>query len=290
MLNSTLSPFETESKKAGEHQLIVSNDGNVPANVNFSGSRSGRQVEDQFRSALCGAATGAAGIRARRRRAATAAVVRHAQAPSVLRHRHAPNGVPTQLNASNNQLALFPHWVPKAAIAAFVVLLAVGVPLTIRELNKKDEASAANAIVPVPQVTGLTFDQAATQLQAKGFVAERAPEAVSEGEKDKVFKQEPDGNTQARKQSVVRLTMSAGPGRTAIADVQAFSPEDSKKTLEALKLKVTTERAEGAEPRHRRGAGGAHQSAGRDAGRRGLDGRARAVRRSAAQAVAAAHR
>jgi serine/threonine-protein kinase len=63
---------------------------------------------------------------------------------------------------------------------------------------------------------------------------------VSEGEKDKVFSQEPAANSQARKQSVVKLTMSAGPGRTAIADVQAFSPEDSKKTLEALKLTVTT--------------------------------------------------
>jgi len=34
--------------------------------------------------------------------------------------------------------------------------------------------------------------------------------------------------------------MSTGPGRTAIVDVQAFSPEESKRTLEGLKLKVTT--------------------------------------------------
>jgi beta-lactam-binding protein with PASTA domain len=151
-----------------------------------------------------------------------------------------PSGTPTSHNASMNQLALFPHWVPKAAIAIFIIILALGVPLTIRELNKSDKAAEANAIVPVPQVTGLTFDQAAAQLQTKGFLAEKAPEAVSQGEKDKVFSQDPAAGTQIKKQSVIKLTMSAGPGRTAIADVQAFSPADSAKTLEALNLKVTT--------------------------------------------------
>jgi beta-lactam-binding protein with PASTA domain len=240
VLNSTLSPFETESKRAGEHQLIVSNDGNVPANVNFTGSDPADKLKITFDPPYAGLQPAQQAfvrvVAAPRRRLWFATPKRHHFSVSVT----PPNGAPTQLNASNNQLALFPHWVPKAAIAAFVLLLAVGVPLTIRELNKKDKESAANAIVPVPQVTGLTFDQAATQLLSKGFVAERAPEAVSEGEKDKVFAQEPAANTPARKQSVVRLTMSAGPGRTAVADVQAFSAEDSKKTLEALKLKVTT--------------------------------------------------
>ena len=240
LLNSTLSPFETESKKAGEHQLIVSNDGNVPTNVNFSGTDPAEKLKISFDPPYAGLQPAQQAfvrvVAAPRRRIWFSAPKRHQFSVNVT----PPDGTATQLNASNNQLALFPHWVPKAAIAAFVLLLAVGVPLAIRELNKKDEASAANAIIPVPRVTGLTFDQAAAQLQAKGFVAEKAPEAVSEGEKDKVFKQEPDGDTQARKQSVVRLTMSAGPGRTAVADVQAFSPEDSKTALEALKLKVTT--------------------------------------------------
>ena len=240
VLNSTLSPFETESKKAGEHQLIVSNDGNVPTNVNFTGSDPAEKLKISFDPPYTGLQPAQQAfvrvVAAPRRRIWFATPKRHQFTVNVT----PPSGTATQLNASNNQLALFPHWVPKAAIAVFVLLLAVGVPLAIRELNKKDAASAANAIVPVPQVTGLTFDQAAAQLQAKGFVAEKAPEAVSEGEKDKVFAQEPAGNTQARKQSVVRLIMSAGPGRTAVADVQAFSAEDSTKTLEALKLKVTT--------------------------------------------------
>ncbi|HUP71624.1 MAG TPA: PASTA domain-containing protein [Acidimicrobiales bacterium] len=240
VLNSTLSPFESESKKEGEHQLIVSNDGNVPANVNFTGADPADKLKISFDPPYAGLQPAQQAfvrvVAAPRRRLWFATPKRHQFSVSVT----PPNGVPTQLNASNNQLALFPHWVPKVAIAALVVLLAVGVPFTIRELNKQDQESAANAIIPVPQVTGLTFDQAATQLLTKGFVAERAPEAVSEGEKDKVFSQEPAANTQARKQSVVKLTMSAGPGRTAIADVQAFSPEDSKKTLEALKLTVST--------------------------------------------------
>jgi beta-lactam-binding protein with PASTA domain len=235
-----LSPFETESKRAGEHQLIVSNDGNVPTNVNFSGTDPADKLKISFDPAYAGLQPAQQAfvrvIAAPRRKLWFATPKRHQFSVNVT----PPNGAPTTLNASNNQLALFPHWVPKFAIAALVVLLAVGVPLTIRELNKNDQEAAANAIVPVPRVTGLTFDQAATQLQAKGFVAEKAPEAVSEGEKDKVFAQEPAADSPARKQTVVRLTMSAGPGRTAIADVQAFSPEDSKKTLEALNLKVTT--------------------------------------------------
>ena len=240
ILNSTLSPFETESKRAGEHQLIVSNDGNVPTNVNFNGTDPADKLKITFDPAYAGLQPAQQAfvrvVAAPRRRIWFAASKRHQFTVNVT----PPTGAATQLNASNNQLALFPHWVPKAAIAIFVILLAVGVPLTIRQLNKNDKAAVENAIVPVPQVTGLTFDQAAAQLQAKGFLAEKAPEAVSQGEKDKVFAQDPAAGAQAKKQSVIKLTMSAGPGRTAVADVQAFSPDDSKKTLEALNLKVTT--------------------------------------------------
>jgi beta-lactam-binding protein with PASTA domain len=240
VVNSTLSPFETESKRAGEHQLIVSNDGNVPANVNFTGTDPADKLKISFDPPYAGLQPAQQAfvrvVAAPRRRLWFANPKRHQFSVSVT----PPSGVPTQLNASNNQLALFPHWVPKAAIAAFVLLLALGVPLTIRELNKNDQEAAANAIVPVPKVTGLTFDQAAAQLQAKGFVAERAAETVTEGEKDKVFRQEPAESSPARKQSVVKLTMSAGPGRTAVVNVEAFSLEESKRTLEGQKLKVTT--------------------------------------------------
>jgi beta-lactam-binding protein with PASTA domain len=240
VLNSTLSPFETESKRAGEHQLIVSNDGNVPANVNFSGSDPADKLKISFDPPYAGLQPAQQAfvrvVAAPRRRLWCANPKRHQFSVSVT----PPSGVPTQLNASNNQLALFPHWVPKAAIAVFVVLLALGVPLTIRQLNKNDQEAEAKTPVDVPAVTGLTVDQAATQLQAKGFVAERATETVTEGEKDKVFKQDPAPPAKALKQSVVRLTMSAGPGRTAIVNVEAFSPEESKRTLEGQKLKVTT--------------------------------------------------
>jgi beta-lactam-binding protein with PASTA domain len=240
VLNSVLSPFETESKKAGEHQLIVSNDGNIPTHVNFTGNDPADKLKVTFDPPYAGLQPAQQAyvrvVAAPRRKLWFSTPKRHPFTVSVT----PPNGVASQLNASNNQLALFPHWVPKVAIAALVVLLAVGVPLGIRALNKSDQEAAANAIVPVPQVTGLTFDQAATQLQAKGFVAEKAPEEVSEGEKDRVFSQEPAANSPARKQTVVKLTMSAGPGRTAIADVQAFSADDSKRTLEALNLKVVT--------------------------------------------------
>ena len=240
VLNSTLSPFESESKRAGEHQLIVSNDGNIPADVNFSGSDPADKLKISFDPPYAGLQPAQQAfvrvVAAPRRRLWFANPKRHQFSVSVT----PPSGVPTQLNASNNQLALFPHWVPKAAIAAFVVLLALGVPLTIRELNKNDQEAEAKTPVDVPAVTGLTFDQAATQLQAKGFVAERAAETVTEGEKDKVFKQDPAPPVKALKQSVVKLTMSAGPGRTAIVNVEAFSAEESRRTLEGQKLKVTT--------------------------------------------------
>jgi beta-lactam-binding protein with PASTA domain len=128
--------------------------------------------------------------------------------------------------------------------ALLVVALAAGIPLTIRQLNKKDQASEATAVVTVPTVTGLSFDQAAAQLVTAGFLAEKAPEAVSQGEKDKVFAQDPAAGAKARKKSVIRLTISAGVGRAAIADVQSFSLDDATRTLEALNLKVKT----GAQP------------------------------------------
>jgi len=240
VLESSLAPFESEGTRGGEHQLIVTNDGNQTTNVNFAATDTADKLRVSFdppSAALQPAQQAYVRVSVvPRRRTWFAAPKRHAFSVSVT----PPSGNPTQLNASLNQLARFPHWVPKAGAALLAVLLAVGVPLAIRELNKSDRASEANALVKIPQVTGISFDQAVTQLQAAGFLVEKAPEAVSQGERDKVFAQDPVAGTPLRKRSVVKLTMSAGPGRAAIADVQAYSAEDGKRTLEALGIKVTT--------------------------------------------------
>ena len=148
--------------------------------------------------------------------------------------------VPPQRDTHVSNASLNPSRVPpwfRSVHAVFIILLS-RVPLTIRELNtrqgRRGKPSCAH-----PKSRPYVRSSGA-QLQAKGFVAERAPETATEGEKDKVFRQEPAENSQARKQSVVKLTMSAGVGRTAIVNVEAFSLEESKRTLEGLNLKVTT--------------------------------------------------
>jgi beta-lactam-binding protein with PASTA domain len=240
VLNSSISPFESESTRSGEHELIVTNEGNVATQVNFSGTDPADKLRLTFDPPIAPLQPlQQAFVRVLatpRRRTWFALPKRHQFSVSVT----PPVGPAAQHNASLNQLARFPHWVPKALGALLVVALAAGIPLTIRQLNKNDEASAATALVKVPTVTGLSFDQAAAQLVTAGFLAEKAPEAVSEGEKDKVFAQDPAPGSEARKKSVVRLTMSVGVGKAAIADVQSFSVDDATRSLGALNLKVKT--------------------------------------------------
>ncbi|HEV8296139.1 MAG TPA: PASTA domain-containing protein [Acidimicrobiales bacterium] len=234
-LNSTLSPFESEGKRAGEHQLIVSNDGNAQTHVNFTATDPTDKLRIAFdppTAALQPAQQAYVRVLATpRRRVWFGNPKRHQFSVGVT----PPSGEGTQLNASMNQLARFPGWVPKAAIAVFVVVLALGIPLTIRALNNRDK----NKPVELSSVIGQTFDQASSQIQNLGLKAERAGE-VSGGVRDTVFAQDPPAGTKVPKNTVVKLTIALGPGRAAIADVQAFSAADATRTLEALKLVVTT--------------------------------------------------
>jgi serine/threonine-protein kinase len=70
----------------------------------------------------------------------------------------------------------------------------------------------------VPNVVNLPYDQAAAELQGKGFSVTRI-DVDSQLAKGVVVSQDPNGGTQASKGSTVTLSVSKGPSTSAIPDV-----------------------------------------------------------------------
>jgi serine/threonine-protein kinase len=86
--------------------------------------------------------------------------------------------------------------------------------------------------VTVPNVVGLPYDQAASELQRAGFGVARV-DVASEQTKDTVVDQEPNGGSESSKGTTVTLSVSRGPETTAVPDVTTQDVTVAETTLEA---------------------------------------------------------
>jgi serine/threonine-protein kinase len=93
--------------------------------------------------------------------------------------------------------------------------------------------------VTVPNVIGLPYDQAASELQRQGFVAARV-DVDSELAKGIVVDQDPNGGTNASKGSTVTLSVSRGPTTSAVPDVTNQDVSIAQASLEAAGFKTRT--------------------------------------------------
>jgi serine/threonine-protein kinase len=86
--------------------------------------------------------------------------------------------------------------------------------------------------VSVPNVVGLPYDQAASELQRAGFNVSRIDED-SDQAAGIVTSQTPSGGSEGSKGSTVTVTVSKGPSTSAVPDVTTQDVAIAQTTLEA---------------------------------------------------------
>jgi eukaryotic-like serine/threonine-protein kinase len=93
------------------------------------------------------------------------------------------------------------------------------------------------APVVVPPVVHHPYEEASSELRARGFRVERVDVDSNESE-GTVLRQDPVGNTQATKGSTVTLTVSKGPKTRTVPDVTSQDLETATTSLEQSGFKV----------------------------------------------------
>ncbi|MFF3908224.1 Stk1 family PASTA domain-containing Ser/Thr kinase [Streptomyces sp. NPDC001848] len=89
--------------------------------------------------------------------------------------------------------------------------------------------------VAVPDVRGLQFDKAKSQLEDKGFVVEQKT-VESDQTPGVVTDQSPAGGTDQEKGTKITLTVAAAPQTVTVPDVRNQTCDDAKKQLQASNL------------------------------------------------------
>ncbi|WP_432157210.1 Stk1 family PASTA domain-containing Ser/Thr kinase [Streptomyces sp. bgisy153] len=89
--------------------------------------------------------------------------------------------------------------------------------------------------VPVPDVEGLSFEKAKSQLEEKGFTVEKKTKE-SDQNPGVVLSQDPKRDTEREKGSTVTLTVSKEPAKSTVPDVLNRSCEDAKNQMRASDL------------------------------------------------------
>ncbi|MET9813573.1 Stk1 family PASTA domain-containing Ser/Thr kinase [Streptomyces sp. NPDC006355] len=89
--------------------------------------------------------------------------------------------------------------------------------------------------VTVPDVTGLTYEKAAAQLEDKGFNVEQKTEE-SDRTPGVVIKQNPDGDTEQEKGSTITLTVAKEAAKSTVPDVLGQSCDAAKQQMQASDL------------------------------------------------------
>ena len=91
--------------------------------------------------------------------------------------------------------------------------------------------SSGKAQVSVPDVTGQSFDDARSQLEAAGFKVSRKDQETTSKPADTVLSQSPAGAQKADQGSTVTLTVAKEPSQIAVPDVTGESSETAVRKL-----------------------------------------------------------
>ncbi len=99
------------------------------------------------------------------------------------------------------------------------------------------------APVDVPDVTGLSADEATAELAAEGLKAEVLPGRVHSAEAEgDVAEQSPGGGTEAAEGDTIELTVSKGPRMLDVPDVTGRDVDEARSTLEEAGFDVKVDR------------------------------------------------
>jgi serine/threonine protein kinase/beta-lactam-binding protein with PASTA domain len=96
----------------------------------------------------------------------------------------------------------------------------------------------------IPDVTGQTYDEASSQLEAANFKVEKSEQAddtVAEGD---VISQDPAGGTEVEAGATVTLMVSTGKEKVAIPRLSGYTYDDAKNLLEGDQYGLQVEKSE----------------------------------------------
>ncbi|MFH9132429.1 Stk1 family PASTA domain-containing Ser/Thr kinase [Streptomyces sp. NPDC017524] len=99
------------------------------------------------------------------------------------------------------------------------------------------------APIDVPDVTGLSAEEATAELEAEGLKAEVLPGRVHSAEAEgDVAEQSPGGGTEAAEGDTIELTVSQGPRMLDVPDVTGRDVDEARSTLEEAGFDVKVDR------------------------------------------------
>jgi beta-lactam-binding protein with PASTA domain len=102
--------------------------------------------------------------------------------------------------------------------------------VVVEETKVRINVSKGPKPVVVPNVVGIPYDEAATELQRAGFGVVRV-DVDSDRTSGTVVDQSPDGGSESSKGSTVTLSVSRGPSTIAVPDVTTFDVTIAQTTL-----------------------------------------------------------
>ena len=110
--------------------------------------------------------------------------------------------------------------------------------------------SSGKEITDVPDITGMTLDEAAQALEGAGLVLNSdVSEENDESPAGQIIKQDPAGGTQLSKGSKVRVTVSKGVEKKRVPDVAGMDVEDAQSRLESNDFDVDVREVDSLEPK-----------------------------------------
>jgi eukaryotic-like serine/threonine-protein kinase len=137
----------------------------------------------------------------------------------------------------------------RAAVYVIVTLLILGLFGLIAWLVAGNLLGGGEP-VEVPDVVGMSYDEARTTLEDVGLEVQREDKASKKPE-DQVLQQDPEAGEDAETGDTVVLTVSGGVAQTTVPDLVGLSLEDATQALKGARLKlgeVTEVAAEDVEP------------------------------------------
>jgi serine/threonine-protein kinase len=99
-------------------------------------------------------------------------------------------------------------------------------------------------MVSVPNLVGMTENDAAQALQANSLKGQKTSAASTDVAKGDVISQDPKSGTQLAAQSTVQYVVSTGPDSVTVPNVVGFNKDDARAELEKAGLKVSEFRQE----------------------------------------------
>ena len=109
--------------------------------------------------------------------------------------------------------------------------------------------SSGSDQVDVPDLSGMTQDQARSTLKGVGLELGNVTSVDSEKEKDRIVEQDPATGTKVKKGTTVGVSISSGkPAQVEIPTVVGMGRDDAEAQLKALGLTVTVEEVAGNQP------------------------------------------